>query len=112
MSLRKIISKSTNLLLVLFVLFTVLPVKVNLSSTVIILLIILSIINFFLAEKFSILNNNLNIFIVTLPLVVYSIGLFNTSNLDYGLSFLERNLSLLAFPIIFYSLFNYKLKNE
>ena len=112
MSLRKIISKSTNLLLVLFVLFTVLPVKVNLSSTAIILLIILSIIDFFLAEKFSILNNKLNIFIVTLPLVVYIIGLFNTSNLDYGLNFLERNLSLLAFPIIFYSLFNYVDKEK
>ncbi|WP_250433644.1 O-antigen ligase family protein [Hanstruepera flava] len=111
MSLRKTILKSTNFFLALFILFTVLPVKLNYSSGVIIILIILSVINLLFFEKLTYKKKSYNIFISSLPLIVYAIGLFNSLNLDYGLNFLVKNLSFLAFPFIFWSLSNH-INNE
>lgn len=107
MSLKKIIAKSTNFFLILFVLFTVLPVKLNYSSITIILLIVMSIINLFAFNNKNFKTTKYNVFVISIPLIIYSLGLINTSNIDYGLIFLSKNLSFLAFPVIFFSLGKY-----
>ena len=107
MNTKKIIIKSTDFLLILFVLFTVLPVKLNFSSITIILLIVLSIINLFISKNRTFEVARYQIFIISIPLIIYALGLINTSNTDYGLNFLSKNLSFLAFPLIFFSLGKY-----
>lgn len=53
------------------------------------------------------LNGYKYIFLILIaPLLVYLIGLLNTQNLNSGLSFVSRNLSFIAFPVIFISLGN------
>jgi O-antigen ligase len=44
------------------------------------------------------------IFLVSSPLVIYLLGLLNSSNLTAGTDFVVRNASFLAFPLIFYFL--------
>lgn len=107
MNLKKIIVKSTNFFLILFVLFTVLPVKLIYSSITIIILIGLSIINLFLIKNKHFKRTKYYIFCITIPLIIYVLGLINTSNIDYGFNFLSKNLSFLAFPLIFFSLHKY-----
>ncbi|PWI29839.1 hypothetical protein DI383_08775 [Flavobacteriaceae bacterium LYZ1037] len=107
MSINKIIIKATNLFLILFVLFTVLPVKLNYSSMTIILLTVLSVLNLFYSQNINLKSAKLYIFSISIPLVIYLLGLINTSNIDYGLTFLSKNMSFLAFPLIFYSLGKY-----
>jgi len=104
MNLSRIILKSTDFLLILFVLFTVLPVKLNFSSITIILLAILSIIHFLIPKNRNFNTANYHIFIISVPLAIYALGLLNTSNTDYGLTFITKNLSFLAFPLIFFSI--------
>jgi len=107
MNTKEIIIKATNFLLVLFVLFTVLPVKLNYGSITIILLILLSITNLFCAKNRKFTTSEYYIFILSIPLIIYAIGLINTRNVGYGLNFLTKNLSFLAFPLIFFSLGKY-----
>ena len=107
MNLNKIILKSTNLLLILFVLFTVLPVKLNYSSIPVILLTVISVVNIFISRGRNFKLANYHIFIISIPLVIYAVGLINTSNTDYAINFLTKNLSFLAFPLIFFGLGNY-----
>lgn len=102
MNIKNIISKATNILLVLFVCFTVFPVKLNYSSIVIIALCLVSLINFYYERLKSIPKRYL--FLVSIPFFVYLFGLINTSNLNDGISFVTRNLSFLAFPLVFFSL--------
>lgn len=103
MSINNIIPKATNTLLSLFILCTVLPVKLNYSSISIILLMTLAIINFFI-NKGKLDCSKKYLVLVIIPFLVYSVGLINSTNVDYGLKFLTRNLSFIAFPIIFCSL--------
>lgn len=107
MSTKEAIIKLTNPLLILFVLFTVLPVKLNYSSIVIILLAVLSVLNLFTFKVKDIKSLSPIVFIVSIPILIYSIGLLNTSNMDYGVGFLTKNLSFIAFPLVFFSLGNY-----
>ncbi|EMY80189.1 O-antigen ligase family protein [Psychroflexus gondwanensis] len=111
MNIKKLISKLANLLLILFVLFTVLPIKLNYSSLAIILLILLGIVNLFLKNGKSPHSKDFFIFIISIPLVVYIFGVLNTSNTNYALGFLGKNLSFIAFPIIFFSLGRYVNKS-
>lgn len=106
MSINGIILKSTNFFLILFVFFTVLPVKLNFSSLTIIILTAISLVNLIVYRR-TIASLNPLVFLISIPLGVYGIGLINTSNLDYGISFLVKNLSFLAFPLVFYSLNKY-----
>jgi hypothetical protein len=106
MSINEAILKSTNFFLPLFVIFTVLPVKLNYSSIVIIILCVIGLINFVVNRKSIVFSKPL-IFLICIPLGIYILGLINTSNLDYGLSFLVKNLSFLIFPLIFFSLSKY-----
>ncbi|MCF6297287.1 MAG: O-antigen ligase family protein [Flavobacteriaceae bacterium] len=46
---------------------------------------------------------NYQLFILAIPILIYIFGLINSDNLDYGVKFISRNLSLIAFPIIFFS---------
>lgn len=104
MNIKKALLKLSNFLLALFILFTVLPVKLNYSSITIISLTTLSVISL-ISKKFKKLNQQgYFIFFISIPLAVYILGLINTSNLDYGISFIEKNLSFLAFPVIFFCL--------
>jgi len=107
MNLKKIIVKSTNFLLILFVLFTVLPVKLNYSSITIILLTALSIINLITFKNKIFKPVRYFYLFISIPFVIYALGLINTSNTSYGLGFLSKNLSFLAFPLIFFSLGKY-----
>ncbi len=111
MSLKEIILKSTNTLLILFILFTVLPVKLNYSSIVIVVLVALSLLNLF-TSKLEKVNKKHYIFLLTVPLLVYTLGLLNTTNTDYGFGFLTKNLSFIAFPLTFFSLGNYVNKEK
>lgn len=106
MSINGIILKSTNFFLILFVFFTVLPVKLNFSSLTIIILTAISLVNLIVYRR-SIASLNPLVFLISIPLGVYAIGLINTSNLDYGISFFIKNMSFLTFPLIFYSLNKY-----
>lgn len=112
MSLNRIIINATNFFLILFVLFTVFPVKLNYSSITIIILSALSIINLFSSKNINFKLARYYIYIISIPLVVYTIGLINTSNTSYGLTFLSKNLSFLAFPLIFFSLGKYIIQEK
>ena len=112
MSLKEIILKSTNTLLILFILFTVLPVKLNYSSIVIVVLVALSVLNLFTSKLENVKNRKYYLFLITVPLLVYTLGIFNTSNTDYGFGFLVKNLSFVAFPLTFFSLGNYVKKEK
>lgn len=112
MSLNRIIINATNFFLILFVLFTVFPVKLNYSSITIIILSALSIINLFSSKNINFKLARYYIYIISIPLVVYTFGLINTSNTSYGLTFLSKNLSFLAFPLIFFSLGKYIIQEK
>lgn len=107
MNSKKIIAKSTNFLSILFVLFTVLPVKLNYSSITIILLTVMSIINVFIFEDKNFKAIKYYVFSISVPFIIYTFGLINTSNIGYALVFLSKNMSFLAFPIIFFGLGKY-----
>ena len=104
MNMNKIFSKSVNVLLAIFVLFTVLPIKINYSS-IIIVLSILSLFNVVFIKNKNFFKHYS--FILSIPFFVYAIGLINTSDFVKGIDFLTRNASFLAFPLIFYSLSGY-----
>ncbi|MCL6266672.1 O-antigen ligase family protein [Flagellimonas myxillae] len=104
MNIDSIISRTTNVLLLLFISFTVLPVKLNYSSITIVALLVVALVNLILKENKGGVNGY--VFVLSVPLLVYVAGMINTENLDNGWSFVTRNLSFLAFPIIFYSLGN------
>lgn len=103
--------KVTNLFLILFILCTVLPVKLNYSSICIIILLGISALNYF-TGKGVINSTKKKLFIIGIPLLIYVLGLLNSSNLDYGVKFISRNLSFIAFPFIFYSLSKWINKNS
>ncbi|RYH76192.1 O-antigen ligase domain-containing protein [Flavobacteriaceae bacterium 144Ye] len=107
MSINIIISKSSNILCVLFVLFTVFPVKLNYSSMVIIALSIIGLVNLFVSKNKKNAKLTPLIFLISIPFMIYMLGLVNTTNLRYGTGFLLKNLSFVAFPFVFYSLNNY-----
>lgn len=111
MSIKKLISRLTNFFLILFILFTVLPVKLNFSSLTIIALVLLSLINLIIIKNDNFKPSSYFIFIITLPLAIYGLGLTNTVNIDYGISFLGKNMSFFAFPLIFFSLNKYVNKD-
>src|SRR5690606_24727679 len=104
MNLERIHPKLINYLLLLFVLFTVFPVKLNYSSIVIILAALLSLIKVFTSKEGRLVFSGL-FFIISTPLFIYLLGLVNTSDIDEGLSFILKNLSFLAFPLIFGSFY-------
>lgn len=104
MNTNKIIVRSINLGCILFILFTVLPVKLSLSSNVIVALFVLGLVNLFIHNSKIEGYDGLKVFFITIPFLIYAIGLINTSNMDYGLRFLSKNLSFLVIPIIFFSL--------
>lgn len=102
MIIRKTLLKSINFLVVIFIVFTVFPVKLNYSSMVIILLSVFSI-TFFIINKDKESDRKQNhLFIIAIPLFIYILGLINTQNIDYGITVIIKSLSFLAFPIIFY----------
>lgn len=107
MSIKKLMPQLTNFFLVLFILFTVLPVELNYSSIIIIVLVLLSLINLIVIKNNSFNRLNYFVFIITIPFIIYASGLINTINIDYGLKFLSKNMSFLAFPLIFFSLSKY-----
>jgi hypothetical protein len=107
MNTKEIIIKASNFFLILFVLFTVLTVKLNYSRITIIILIALSIVNLFISKNRIFKAAKYYIFFISIPLIIYALGLINTSNASYGLNFLTKNLSFLAFPFIFFSLGKY-----
>lgn len=104
MNLERIHPKLINYLLLLFVLFTVFPVKLNYSSIVIILAALLSLIKVFTSKEGRLVFSGL-FFIISTPLFIYLLGFVNTSDIDEGLSFILKNLSFLAFPLIFGSFY-------
>ncbi|MEP0133279.1 MAG: O-antigen ligase family protein [Eudoraea sp.] len=103
MSIREILKISTNILVILFLGFTILPVKLNYSSMVIIGLLVIALCHLFY-NGLRTIPNKYFVLVLTVPLLIYSLGLFNTQNLSSGLSFITRNLSFIAFPVIFLSL--------
>lgn len=111
MSIKKHLENLTNFFLILFILFTVLPVKLNFSSLTIIALVFLSLLNLIIIRKISFRLSSHFIFITTIPLVIYGLGLINTVNIDYGVGFLSKNMSFFAFPLIFFSLNKYVNKD-
>jgi O-antigen ligase len=100
MSIRELLKVLTNVVIVLFLAFTILPVKLNYSSMAIIGLLVLALVNFFY-ERQGLVQHKSFLLIMIAPLLIYSLGLLNTQNLDSGFSFVTRNLSFIAFPIIF-----------
>ncbi|MFD0932000.1 O-antigen ligase family protein [Psychroflexus salinarum] len=107
MSIRKLIPQLTNFFLILFILFTVLPVKLNYSSITIVILVILSLVNLLILKNNSFKRLKYSIFSISIPIVIYALGLINSTNIDYGLGFVSKNASFLAFPLIFFSLSKY-----
>ena len=103
MSIRELLKISTHGFIILFLAFTVLPVKLNYSSMAIIVLLVLALINLFYTGP-SKFRDKYKFLILAIPLLVYLLGLINTQNLNSGLSFVTRNLSFIAFPIIILSL--------
>lgn len=112
MSIKNVIAKLTRTLVSLFILFTILPVKLNFSSIVIISLTALSFLNIAFFYKKAIFKNSFKLFLISSPFFVYSLGFLNTLNIDSGLSFLLKNLSFIAFPFILTSLNEYIFKNK
>ncbi len=110
MSIRELLKISTNVLIVLFLVFTILPVKLNYSSMAIIGLLVLALGNLFYDQPGLIQYKYIFIILIA-PLLIYLLGLLNTQNLSSGLSFISRNLSFIAFPVIFISLGNYVKKS-
>ena len=92
--------RGTEVCLLVFIIATVLPMKLSIASIGIALAAVCALVYF--------LNNKqkgfIMLFLLALPLLVYVFGLFNTSNLSYGTRFLERSLSFLLFPLLFFFL--------
>ena len=86
-----------NISIGLFVIVTVLPVKLNYSSLAIILILLSSLVYYFV-EKPKI---NKEVLLLTIPFIVYCFGLINTQDFDYGVKVLSKSLSFLIFPIVF-----------
>lgn len=107
MNIKETLTKSVNFFLILFVLFTVLPIKLNYSSITIIILSLLAIINLFFSKERKKSFKNYSLFLISIPFFIYALGVFNSSNVDYALKFLSKNLSFIAFPLIFFSFNNY-----
>ncbi len=104
MNLKTYIQKANNIFLYAFVITTILPVKLNFSSITIIILLATSLINGIMSRK----KGNYQLLILAIPLLVYIFGLINTENIHYGIKFITRNLSLIAFPVIFFTNSNNK----
>ena len=103
MNLKGILPYVINGVILLFILFTVTPVKLNYSSMAIILLVVLAL-GIRIGVKGWKAGTSILIFLISTPLLIYLLGLLNTSNLPEGMSFVIRNTSFLAFPLIFYFL--------
>ena len=103
MNIKEFRPKLINFLLALFVVLTVFPVKLNYSSNVIVALVSLSII-WPSKLKWEDFKTRKYLWALSVPLFVYVLGLINTSNLKYGIEFVARNASFLAFPLIFHFL--------
>ncbi len=110
MIIKKIFSILANILIILFLGFSILPVKLNYSSMAIIGLLAVSLVYLFYSGLKTI-KNKYFILILTIPLFVYLLGMLNTQNLSSGLSFISRNLSFIAFPVIFLSLGDFVKKS-
>ena len=112
MNIKRLITKLSNFFLVIFIILTVLPVKLNYSSIAIIILVLLSISNIILFKSRNQKSIKYSIFIVSIPLIVYIFGLINTKDIKYGIDFLSKSMSFLAFPLIFFSLSEYIKKEK
>jgi O-antigen ligase len=99
MNIKPILKKLINILLCLFIITTVLPVKLNYSSIIIIVLVGCSLLNLIIDKE----ARQYYLFLLSIPFFIYILGLINTDNLDYGLKVISKNLSLVAFPLIFFS---------
>ncbi len=94
----ELLNKLKFYLLLLFVVFLSIPIYTNGTSLAIIIITVLVFIN---AIKEKQLNFQQKYFFLLVPFCVYALGLFNTTNLDYGLNFLLRNISFILLPLIF-----------
>ncbi len=103
MNIIGLLPRLTNVLLGLFVLFTVLPVKLNYSSIAIVSLSVLAMAAMLYGRDKE-RNPHRKLFLISLPFFVYLLGMINTTNGATGFDFVTRNASFLAFPLIFYGL--------
>lgn len=94
------LQKALEYFLIGFVAVTVLPFKLSFSSIFLVGALFLSLIYLFRTKD---IRSSKWIFILAIPLCVYLLGILNSENTKYAFRFLERNLSLLFFPLIFYS---------
>lgn len=99
MSINLGLQKAINYLLIGFIIATVLPLKLSISSLFLAVASLISVIYFFTSPQKV---RNKNLFVLTIPLLVYLVGFINSENIGYAFKMLERNLSLLLFPIIFF----------
>lgn len=102
-----LLKRIINILASCFVIFTVLPFKLNFSSISIVLLLVSAIL-YFVLNKPDVKKEICCL--VSVPFIIYIIGLVNTNDIDNGLDFLSKNLSFLAFPLIFHLLPKHVLK--
>ncbi len=102
-----VLNKINFTLVSLFIFFLTVPIYKNGTSLILILLLISTL--FFSIKTRNIRFNKKYLFLI-IPLIVYSFGLINTINIDYGLSFFIRNISFFFIPLIF-SNFNFKYNN-
>ena len=98
MNTKQFLVNSHKLSLFAFVAFTVLPVKINLSSIAIIVLACFGALTLLQERKVG----SVLYFVLAIPLVVYIVGLINTENMDYASRWLTRNLSFVILPIYFF----------
>lgn len=107
---KNILKILTNTMLAVFLLCTVLPLPLNYSSIAIISAVVFSGADKMLNQETLPFNKKF-LFLLTIPFFVYLLGLINTSNLESGIDFLVRNLSFLAFPVIFYA-FGHRVQKD
>ena len=88
-------------MLLAFIVLNIFPVKINFANGPIILLLVLSL--YGMIKNFRIKHLNHFLFILSIPLMVYSLGMINTENLEYGTKFIMRNIYFLVFPFILYN---------
>jgi len=103
---KKTLNRELNIRLHFFItslLAFLLPIYPDIIPAVIVLLII----NWAAGGNFTLLfqkNSSLFLFLLSISLyLLYATGLIYSKNLDYGLKDLETKLSLLVFPLLFYS---------
>ncbi len=111
MTISEILNRLSRLFAALFVLVTVLPVKLNYSSMAIISLTLLALFRLIYFREAHRLPKAF-LAAMTIPFAVYMLGLINSSNVEVGLDYVTRNASFLAFPIIFGALGDNLLKRR